>query len=99
MLDDWYFPPHSGWQANPERLSGGEESGEERLQAPRLRRGGLRAPESMLSRHTSPPIGVPTIAFPTPEELQRATTAAAAATPAATENRNETSLAGEEHGQ
>ncbi|KAH0840254.1 hypothetical protein J3R83DRAFT_1261 [Lanmaoa asiatica] len=83
MSDDWYFPPHSGWATNPsERIGGGEEPAEERSQAPRLRRGGLRAPESLLSRHTSPPIGVPSIAFPTPEELQHVTTAAAAAMPA-----------------
>ena len=80
-LDDWYFPPPSGWQ-NSERS---EESGEERLQ-PRLRRGGLRAPESLLSRHSSPPIGVPTIAYPTPEQLQSVTAASAAATENRTEN-------------
>ena len=62
---------------------GGEEQAEERSQAPRLRRGGLRAPESLLTRHSSPPIGVPTIAYPTPEELHRATSAAVAATTAA----------------
>lgn len=101
MSDDWYFPPHSGWSANPsERLNAEEEATEERSQAPRLRRGGLRAPESLLSRHSSPPIGVPTIAFPTPEELQRVTTAAIAASPApasvVTEHTNESSLAVEE---
>ncbi|KAF8559428.1 hypothetical protein OG21DRAFT_734236 [Imleria badia] len=100
MSDDWYFPPHSAWSANPsERLGGEEEPTEERSQAPRLRRGGLRAPESLLSRHSSP-IGVPTIAFPTPEELQRVTTAAVAATPApasvVTESTNESSLGVEE---
>jgi len=97
MSDDWYFPPHSGWATNQsERLGGGEEPIEERSQAPRLRRGGLRAPESLLSRHSSPPIGVPTIAYPTPEELHRATTAAvAASTATAAEITNESSLAGE----
>jgi len=102
MSDDWYFPPHSGWTTNPsERLGGGEESTEDRSQAPRLRRGGLRAPESLLPRHTSPPIGVPRIAFPTPEELQRVTTAAVAAIPAPVEtgNTNESSLAVEERVQ
>lgn len=86
MLDDWYFPPHSGWQTNPpERMGAGEESSEERLQAPRLRRGGLRAPESLQLRHASPPIGVPTIAYPTPEELQTAV----AATPGAERSEEE----------
>lgn len=85
---------------NPsERVGGGEEPVEEPSQAPRLRRGGLRAPESLHSRHTSPPIGVPTIAFPTAEELHRVTTAAVAATPtpatAVAENRNEGSMVGE----
>ncbi|KAG8218996.1 hypothetical protein J3R82DRAFT_4741 [Butyriboletus roseoflavus] len=98
MSDDWYFPPHSGWTMNPsERLGAGEEPVEEPSQAPRLRRGGLRAPESLLSRHTSPPIGVPVIAFPTAEELQRVTTAAATPAPATVvaESRNESSLVGE----
>ncbi|KAF8138902.1 hypothetical protein EV363DRAFT_1315106 [Boletus edulis] len=100
MSDDWYFPPHSGWTTNPsERLGGGEESTEDRSQAPRLRRGGLRAPESLLSRHPSPPIGVPRIAFPTPEELQRVTTAAGAAMPVETGNTNESSLTVEERVQ
>ena len=104
MSDDWYFPPHSGWSATPsERTGAGEEPTEERSQAPRLRRGGLRAPESLLSRHSSPPIGVPTIAFPTPEELQRVTTAAVAATPTpttvATGNTTENSLVVEERVQ
>lgn len=98
MSEDWYFPPHSGWATNnpSERLGGGQEQAEERSQAPRLRRGGLRAPESLLSRHSSPPVGVPAIAFPTAEELQRVTTAAVAATPApamvVAENRNESGL-------
>ncbi|KAG9317811.1 hypothetical protein JVU11DRAFT_2035 [Chiua virens] len=103
MSDDWYFPPHSAWSTNPsERLGGRDEPGVERSQAPRLRRGGLRAPESMLSRHTStsPPIGVPTIAFPTPEELQRVTAAAAAngapiSTSAMPENTSDVNLEGE----
>ncbi|KAN0097057.1 hypothetical protein V8E55_001503 [Tylopilus felleus] len=104
VSDDWYFPPHSGWTANPsERLAGGEESSDDRSQAPRLRRGGLRAPESLLSRHSSPPIGVPTIAFPTAEELQRVTAAAVAASPTpatvVTENANESSLVVEERVQ
>ena len=81
MSEDWYFPLHSGW-ATSERV-GGEEQAEERSQAPRLRRGGLRAPESLLTRHYSPPMGVPTIAYPPPEELHRATSAAVAATTAA----------------
>jgi len=95
--DDWYFPLHSGWTTNPsERLSGGEEPIDDRSQAPRLRRGGLRAPESLLPRHSSPPIGVPTIAYPTPEELHRATTAAvAASTAVVAEITNESGLAGE----
>jgi hypothetical protein len=69
--EDWFFPP-SGWTTTPpERLGavqGDVESNDERLQAPRLRRGGLRASESLLS----PPL--------TPNELLHTSTTATTAT-------------------
>jgi len=53
--EDWLFPP---WSSAPSDRIGPSalesQSGDERSQAPRLRRGGLRAPESILSRHASP---------------------------------------------
>ncbi|KAF8838377.1 hypothetical protein BDN67DRAFT_991343 [Paxillus ammoniavirescens] len=52
--DDWFFPPHSGWSERPGGAQGDEESNDERSQAPRLRRGGLRAPESMISPPLTP---------------------------------------------
>ncbi|KAG1805196.1 uncharacterized protein BJ212DRAFT_1570923 [Suillus subaureus] len=55
--EDWLFPP-APWSSSPSdrtaSLAPDSQVGEERSQAPRLRRGGLRAPESMLSRHISP---------------------------------------------
>ncbi|KAF9236234.1 hypothetical protein BU15DRAFT_50440 [Melanogaster broomeanus] len=68
--DDWFFPPHSGWTTSerPGAVQGDDESNDERSQAPRLRRGGLRAPESLLS----PPL--------TPDELLHTSTTATAAT-------------------
>ncbi|KIJ13269.1 hypothetical protein PAXINDRAFT_100737 [Paxillus involutus ATCC 200175] len=77
--DDWFFPPHSGWSERPGGAQGDEESNDERSQAPRLRRGGLRAPESMIS----PPL--------TPHELHVNTGAIAApiTTAATTEGRGE----------
>jgi len=57
--EDWLFPP-APWSSSPSdrtaSLALDSQVGEERSQAPRLRRGGLRAPESMLSRHASPAI-------------------------------------------
>jgi hypothetical protein len=55
--EDWLFPP-APWSSSPSDRTASSapdsQVGEERSQAPRLRRGGLRAPESMLSRHISP---------------------------------------------
>lgn len=55
--EDWLFPPVP-WSSAPSDRTGplapDIQGGDERSQAPRLRRGGLRAPESMLSRHASP---------------------------------------------
>lgn len=55
--EDWLFPP-APWSSSPSDRTASSapdsQVGEERSQAPRLRRGGLRAPESMLSRHASP---------------------------------------------
>lgn len=55
--EDWLFPP-APWSTAPSDRTApsapDSQVGEERSQAPRLRRGGLRAPESMLSRHASP---------------------------------------------
>lgn len=67
--EDWLFPLPS-WSGSSEGTEGvgGEEdsSMDERSQAPRLRRGGLRAPESILSRHrlswlSSPQVEEPTV--------------------------------------
>ncbi|KAH7887348.1 hypothetical protein F5I97DRAFT_1859688 [Phlebopus sp. FC_14] len=69
--DDWFFPPHSGWSAVSERAGG--EDDEDRSQAPRLRRGGVRAPESILSGRT-----LPHIDLPSPPELVRSSRAAPA---------------------
>ncbi|KIJ69788.1 hypothetical protein HYDPIDRAFT_77071 [Hydnomerulius pinastri MD-312] len=81
--DDWFFPPHSGWATNlPERTGAAytdDDSSDERSQAPRLRRGGLRAPEAMLSRHSSP-----LVSLPPPHELFRATPASVPNTSATT---------------
>ncbi|OAX43347.1 hypothetical protein K503DRAFT_862319 [Rhizopogon vinicolor AM-OR11-026] len=55
--EDWLFPPVP-WLSAPSDRTGPSppetQGGDERSQAPRLRRGGLRAPESILSRHASP---------------------------------------------
>lgn len=55
--EDWLFPPVP-WSSGPSDhtmpMAPEPQGGDERSQAPRLRRGGLRAPESMLSRHASP---------------------------------------------
>ncbi|KAG1752363.1 uncharacterized protein EDB91DRAFT_1243141 [Suillus paluster] len=56
--EDWLFPPVPWSSASSDRTAPSapdSQVGEERSQAPRLRRGGLRAPESMLSRHASRP--------------------------------------------
>jgi hypothetical protein len=65
-------PAGSGWYQNltpnPMRASPDTESREETenlLRAPRLRRGGIRAPVSVLSRHASP-VPITTSPFPMP---------------------------------
>lgn len=68
--EDWLFPPPPSWSSSSERTEsmGGEEDNsiDERSQAPRLRRGGLRAPESMLSRHSRLSwLGLPQLEEPT----------------------------------
>ncbi|KAG2361735.1 hypothetical protein BDR07DRAFT_1485514 [Suillus spraguei] len=54
--EDWLFP--APWSSSPSDRTASSapdsQVGEERSQAPRLRRGGLRAPESLLPRHISP---------------------------------------------
>lgn len=66
--EDWLFPLPS-WSVSSEGTDGAggeEDSGiDERSQAPRLRRGGLRAPESMLSRHRQSWLGLPQLDEPT----------------------------------
>ncbi|KAH7923656.1 hypothetical protein BV22DRAFT_1196541 [Leucogyrophana mollusca] len=72
--DEWYFPPSSAWSGASQRstpTNADHETSEERSQAPRLRRGGLRAPESILSRHASPATYIdlphpPTLSHPEP---------------------------------
>ncbi|KIO12425.1 hypothetical protein M404DRAFT_115988, partial [Pisolithus tinctorius Marx 270] len=52
VSEDWLFPPPPGWPSASERAESmrtDEDRSDERSQAPRLRRGGLRAPEAMLS--------------------------------------------------
>ncbi|KAI6024520.1 hypothetical protein EDC04DRAFT_2869433 [Pisolithus marmoratus] len=52
ITEDWALP--HGWTATSERVEStrtDEDRSDERSQAPRLRRGGLRAPEAMLPRH------------------------------------------------
>lgn len=54
VSEDWLFPPPPGLPSASERAESmrtDEDRNDERSQAPRLRRGGLRAPEAMLSRH------------------------------------------------
>jgi hypothetical protein len=69
--EEWLFPPVP-WSSAPSDRTGPPDpeaqSGDERSQAPRLRRGGLRAPESMLSRHASPANGGELV-LRVPEEL------------------------------
>jgi hypothetical protein len=48
----WYDPTAAEPRGSPDAES--REETENLLRAPRLRRGGVRAPESMLSRHASP---------------------------------------------
>ncbi|KAI5993621.1 hypothetical protein EDD15DRAFT_911678 [Pisolithus albus] len=53
LSEDWLFPSPPGWAGASERAEGtrtDDDRGDERSQAPRLRRGGLRAPEAMLPR-------------------------------------------------
>ncbi|KAL4081421.1 hypothetical protein V8B97DRAFT_2001604 [Scleroderma yunnanense] len=61
--EDWLFPPQPMWTGSSPRIEstrGDEDSSiDERSQAPRLRRGGLRAPEAMLSRHSPSWLGLP----------------------------------------
>ncbi|KAI6018309.1 hypothetical protein EDC04DRAFT_470406 [Pisolithus marmoratus] len=52
ITEDWALP--HGWTSTSERVEStrtDEDRSDERSQAPRLRRGGLRAPEAMLPRH------------------------------------------------
>ncbi|KIK29079.1 hypothetical protein PISMIDRAFT_73448, partial [Pisolithus microcarpus 441] len=51
VAEDWLFPSPPGWTGASERSEGtrtDDDRSDERSQAPRLRRGGLRAPEAML---------------------------------------------------
>ncbi|KAG6333313.1 hypothetical protein ID866_5780 [Astraeus odoratus] len=62
VSEDWLFHPPQTWASPYERTDTtrlDEENQDERSQAPRLRRGGLRAPEAMMSRRGTSWLGAP----------------------------------------